>query len=104
MNTSDFDCMIIGAGASGLLAARDLSKKGLRVALFEARDHIGGRIRTLHDAAFSAPIELGAEFIHGKLPLTFALLDKYRINVKKVKGEIWQVHHNRMEEEDDFIF
>jgi phytoene dehydrogenase-like protein len=41
-----FDVVVIGAGFAGLRAARDLSDAGVRVALLEARDRIGGRAWT----------------------------------------------------------
>lgn len=37
---------VIGAGAAGLICARDLQKAGLRVEVFEAGDAVGGRLRT----------------------------------------------------------
>jgi len=63
---SDWDVLIIGAGVSGLSAFRALSRAGLRVACLEARERIGGRIETIPDPASTVPIELGAEFIHGR--------------------------------------
>ena len=60
----DADVIVIGAGVSGLAAARDLCRAGLDVVMLEARDRIGGRILTQHSSA-GVPIELGAEFIHG---------------------------------------
>jgi len=59
------DVLILGAGAAGLAAARDLSHAGLRVTVIEARPRVGGRILTLHDPRSPVPLELGAEFIHG---------------------------------------
>jgi monoamine oxidase len=59
------DVLILGAGAAGLAAARDLSHAGLRVTVIEARPRVGGRILTLHDPRSPIPLELGAEFIHG---------------------------------------
>jgi monoamine oxidase len=59
-----YDVAIIGAGASGLAAAQQLLQSGLRVCCLEARNRIGGRIYTVHDAP--VPIELGAEFVHGR--------------------------------------
>ena len=54
----DTDVLIIGAGAAGLAAARELSCAGLRVIILEARDRIGGRINTHFD---SWPIEHSRE-------------------------------------------
>ncbi|MCI0613997.1 FAD-dependent oxidoreductase, partial [bacterium] len=42
--------LIIGAGAAGLAAAKELSDAGKKVTVLEARDRIGGRIYTYHDA------------------------------------------------------
>jgi monoamine oxidase len=64
MATSDFDAIVIGAGAAGLSCMRELTRAGLRAVCLEARDRIGGRIHTMHDAPI--PIELGAEFVHGR--------------------------------------
>ena len=59
------DVLVVGAGVAGLAAADRLAAAGRHVVLIEARDRVGGRIRTLHDADISFPIELGAEFVHG---------------------------------------
>lgn len=37
------DVVVIGAGPAGLMAARTLKKKGLSVAVLEARERVGGR-------------------------------------------------------------
>src|ERR1041384_5962928 len=66
------DVLVLGAGAAGLAAARDLSQAGLRVTVIEARPRVGGRILTLHDPRSPVPIELGAEFVHGEAPETLA--------------------------------
>jgi len=44
---ADADILIIGAGAAGVAAARELSVAGLNVIVPEARERIGGRINTL---------------------------------------------------------
>lgn len=64
----DIDVAIVGAGAAGLTALRVLDRAGCKVLCLEARDRIGGRIFTLHDPLSPIPIELGAEFIHGRPP------------------------------------
>lgn len=69
-----YDAAIVGAGAAGLAAAESLANRGARVLLLEARDRFGGRILTISDARAGAPVELGAEFIHGNAGVTFDLL------------------------------
>ncbi|HEX7421232.1 MAG TPA: FAD-dependent oxidoreductase, partial [Thermoanaerobaculia bacterium] len=70
-----FDVVVIGAGAAGLAAARELSGAGKRVCLLEARPRLGGRIHTLHVADLPLPVELGAEFIHGQPDETFSIVE-----------------------------
>lgn len=68
-----FDVLIIGAGAAGLAAARQLHDAGRRILVLEARNRIGGRIWT--DTTFAGfPVELGAEFIHGERAVTHGLV------------------------------
>lgn len=67
---------MIGAGAAGLAAADELSRKGARVLMLEARDRIGGRCWTRRIAGLTIPIELGAEFIHGEAKVTHRLLKR----------------------------
>lgn len=58
--------LVVGAGAAGLAAALRLTSEGRRVTIVESRDRIGGRIRTIRPEGASLPVELGAEFIHGR--------------------------------------
>jgi monoamine oxidase len=83
------DVLIIGAGVAGLSAAIDLSRAGVRVEILEARDRIGGRIFTQHDRALSHPIELGAEFVHGRSPEIWQPLQEHRIEALEVQGDLW---------------
>jgi monoamine oxidase len=103
MEPNKFDVLVIGAGAAGLMAAWELAQVNKRVALLEARDRVGGRIHTIEDSGFSIPIEVGAEFIHGKLKLTQWLLDKGKIPSYEVGGEIWRKEDHGLEREKDFI-
>ena len=64
--------LIIGAGAAGLIAARELARAGKRVTVVEARDRCGGRIYPLPIREFGYPAEGGAEFVHGAAPVTRA--------------------------------
>ena len=54
---------VIGAGISGLAAAHVLANQSTRVTVLEARDRIGGRIRT--DRGLGAAVDVGATWIHG---------------------------------------
>jgi len=67
---------VIGAGLSGLSAARSLLANGHKVIVLEARDRIGGRIWTSRLWP-DLPMDLGASWIHGVTdnPLT-ALADE----------------------------
>lgn len=55
--------LVLGAGMSGLIAARILSDSGFPVRVIEARERLGGRIWT--DTRLGAPCDLGASWIHG---------------------------------------
>jgi monoamine oxidase len=68
INRTKPDVVVLGAGAAGLAAARDLSQAGVRVTVIEARARVGGRVLTVHDPRAPVPLELGAEFIHGEAP------------------------------------
>ena len=80
------DVIIIGAGAAGLMAAYELSKAGQQVIVLEARNRAGGRIHTLNDTSST---ELGAEFVHGDLPVTLQLLKEVGIEATPATGEMW---------------
>jgi monoamine oxidase len=79
--------LVIGAGAAGLAAARELTGAGKSVCILEARDRIGGRIHSLVHSGLSVPIELGAEFVHGMPLETMQLLSKHLIAPVEVGEE-----------------
>jgi monoamine oxidase len=62
------EVIVIGGGAAGLAAADALARGGRRVLLLEARRRLGGRIWTRRPRGWAWPVELGAEFIHGRAP------------------------------------
>ncbi|MGA9508676.1 MAG: NAD(P)/FAD-dependent oxidoreductase [Candidatus Sulfotelmatobacter sp.] len=88
------DVIIIGAGASGIAAATALASAGFSITLLEARDRIGGRIFTLQDPKLRAPIELGAEFIHGLPPEIWDLLQSRHVQIREVDGDNWCVEED----------
>src|SRR6202035_5935992 len=93
MANASWDVVIIGAGVSGLAAASDLRKSGLSVLILEARDRVGGRAWTRHEPELSAPIELGAEFIHGRATETFDLLHETGKAALDTAGAHWTVQN-----------
>jgi monoamine oxidase len=84
------DILIIGAGAAGLMAAYTLAKGGKKVTVLEACNRTGGRIHTIDQASFFSQAELGAEFVHGNLPVTLSLLHDAGIPYQPAGGEMWQ--------------
>ena len=55
--------IVVGAGMSGLVAARLLHDSGFAVTVLEARDRLGGRTWT--DDSLGAPLDLGGSWVHG---------------------------------------
>ena len=68
------EVLVIGAGAAGLAAADELARAGCSVLVVEARNRVGGRCETHRVAGLPVPVELGAEFIHGRPEATMSLL------------------------------
>lgn len=62
--------IVIGAGISGLAAAKKLKENGFEVLVFESQDKVGGRLRTNRSTGIA--FDEGASWIHGtqKNPLT----------------------------------
>ena len=78
------DVLIVGAGAAGLAAWKELHSANLKAVLLEGRDRIGGRVWT--DRSSDWPIELGAEFVHGKPPAIWLILEQARLKVVETSG------------------
>ena len=99
------DAIVIGGGIAGLETTRHLTQAGLHVVLLEARDRLGGRIWTQY--VDGQPVELGAEFIHGRPPEIFNAVSRAALKVVPVEGRIvakhrgrWDASGNVMEEVD----
>ena len=97
------EIIIIGAGAAGLMCARELAQAGKTIIVLEARDRPGGRIHTITDPDFPLPVELGAEFVHGDLELTQKLLDEAKLDSYETKGDLWRSEKGEFIEQEDFI-
>jgi monoamine oxidase len=96
------EVLVIGAGAAGLAAARELVEHGLDVVVLEARERIGGRVFTHRDRDTPVPIELGAEFIHGSAPEIQDIVRQAGLVACDISGRRWQVSGTSLRPADEF--
>lgn len=101
MENLSFDALVIGAGAAGLLAALEIALTGRKVAVLEAKARPGGRIYSVEKKG--RWLELGAEFVHGDLPVTEELFKKAGIKTVPVKGSVWRHKDGQLQQQGDFI-
>jgi monoamine oxidase len=102
MTTESADVIVIGAGVAGLTAARLLAEAGMRVLILEARDRIGGRVWTIHDQN-GVPVELGAEFIHGRPRAILEHVRSANLEVREFCGSQWIQSEGRLQRCEDFF-
>jgi monoamine oxidase len=97
----DTDVAVIGGGVAGLAAARALHLGGVRVVVLEARERLGGRIFTQRNSGVPVPIELGAEFVHGRVPPILDLTDQAAVLLCEVAGDWWQADEGVLRQSED---
>jgi monoamine oxidase len=102
MTNDKLDVLIIGAGAAGLAAARELSVAGRKVIVLEARNRIGGRIYTNHDQKSIVPIELGAEFVHGQAPELLEIAHRSGLTLCDASEMHFLLHDKLVARSEDF--
>ncbi|KAL2825859.1 amine oxidase [Aspergillus pseudoustus] len=74
-----YDAIVIGAGFSGLIAARELSRThSLNVLLLDARDRLGGRTWTAN--VLGEEIEMGGTWVHWNQPHLYKELHRYGLH------------------------
>jgi monoamine oxidase len=96
MPATHHDVIVLGAGIAGLTAARQLAAAGLRVQVVEARHRVGGRILTRRIGG--EVVELGAEFIHGKPPILWNLIEEARLETYELGGKHFCWEHDELQE------
>jgi monoamine oxidase len=90
------EVIVIGAGAAGLSAAECLATEGVSVTVLEARNRVGGRIFTWERSVSGFPVELGAEFIHGRKNDVWDLVHSGGLRTHKVPDRHWAFAGNRL--------
>src|SRR5687768_17413804 len=77
--------IVAGAGLSGLVAARALTRRGASVRVLEARDRAGGRVWTYRKAPIEPfHVELGGEFIDREHKAIRALAENLELPLVRV--------------------
>lgn len=76
--SSSVDVVVVGAGFSGLAAARKIAEAGKSVIILEARDRVGGKVlnKLLDDGEIT---EAGGTYIGPTQNRMFALAKKYKV-------------------------
>ena len=97
----EFDVVIVGAGVAGLAALRELNRAGVKALCLEARARIGGRILTVHDPLSPVPIELGAEFIHGRPPEIWNIVETAPLTVYDCTERALHIKNGRIQNRSD---
>lgn len=80
---------VIGAGFGGLACAYELSVGGYNVDVFEARNRIGGRVRTMEEFAPGQHVEFGAELIGSNHPNWLRYANQFEIELSATDDD----HH-----------
>lgn len=82
------DVVIVGAGLAGLNAAFQLGKAGVRAQVYEARNRVGGRIRSSEGIVSDGIVtDLGAELVNTDHDDLRTLLDEFAIPLIERKAK-----------------
>jgi len=79
-----YDIIIIGGGLAGLTAARELSGRGLKLAIAEAKDRLGGR--TWLQEWHNQPLEMGGGWVYWTQPHVWAEITRYNLGLLERPG------------------
>ncbi|HYD65737.1 NAD(P)/FAD-dependent oxidoreductase [Azospirillum sp.] len=79
--------LVIGAGISGLASARTLADAGASVTIFEAADHVGGRM--ISEEVDGAPMDCGAQFLSAAYTTIPALMEAAGLSETLIPTSPW---------------
>jgi monoamine oxidase len=78
LSGEDVDVIVVGAGLSGLIAARDLIRSGKSVVVLEARKRVGGRMISANTIS-GGVVDLGGQWVGPTQTRMVALLDEMKL-------------------------
>lgn len=81
---TEFDVIIIGGGAAGLVAARELGQRGQKCLILEARSRLGGR--TFSTEVFGKRGDVGGQWMHWIQPHAWAEITRYGLGIMESPG------------------
>jgi monoamine oxidase len=82
---------IVGGGFAGLMAARELARRGVKVTLFEAREQLGGRVRSNTTFSKGRITEEGAELIGSFHTTWLALAREFKLAmISRMDGHLYE--------------
>ncbi len=86
MASERVDVVVVGAGLAGLRCARDLARTGLEVALHEASDGVGGRVRTDRHDGFT--FDRGFQVLNDAYPEARAVWDLGALDLQRMDNAV----------------
>ncbi|XP_006001398.1 amine oxidase [flavin-containing] [Latimeria chalumnae] len=92
MTSNKYDVIVIGAGISGLSAAKLLTESGLNVVVLEARDRVGGRTFTTRNKHVKY-VDLGGAYVGPTQNRILRLSKELGIETYKVNEVERLIHH-----------
>ncbi|KAH8592004.1 flavin-containing amine oxidoreductase [Bisporella sp. PMI_857] len=99
-----YDCIVVGAGYSGLAAAKALKEAGKSVILLEARDRVGGRAKSV-PLADGNYWDCGASFLGKQQLLLAGFAKEFKVETYPVprQGKLSLSHHGKAKTYAGFI-
>ncbi|MBS0263523.1 MAG: FAD-dependent oxidoreductase [Planctomycetes bacterium] len=76
--------IVVGAGLAGLSVAYELKSVGYEVTVIEARERVGGRVRTLERFVKDKTVESGGEMVGANHPVFAAYAQRFGIQFREI--------------------